>query len=56
MTKWCLNYESGNYEYIDEDGFSWDQGKYVFSWDDSEYRYGQEERERDEYNRLWNDD
>ena len=22
MTKWCLNYESGEYEYIDRDGFS----------------------------------
>ena len=22
MTKWCLDYESGEYEYIDRDGFS----------------------------------
>ena len=36
--KWCLNYESGEYEYIDRDGFSWDRGEYVYNWDDSEYK------------------
>lgn len=36
MTKWCLNYESGEYEYIDRDGYSWDRGGYVYNWDDSE--------------------
>ncbi|MBO6280542.1 MAG: hypothetical protein J6M95_03070 [Bacilli bacterium] len=41
--KWCMNYESGEYEWIDEDGYSWDQGEYVYNWDDSEYQ-----RERDE--------
>ena len=29
MAKWCFNYESGEYEYI---------GEYVYNWDDSEYR------------------
>lgn len=29
MTKWCLNYESGEYEYIDCDGFNLDRGEYV---------------------------
>lgn len=43
MSKWCFNYESGEYEYIDRDGFSIDRGEYVFNWDDSEYE--QEERE-----------
>ena len=38
MTKWCLNYESGDYEYIEQDGFSVDRGEYVYNWDDSEYR------------------
>ena len=47
MSKWCFNYESGEYEYIDRDGFSIDRGEYVYNWDDSEYN-----REED----LWNDD
>lgn len=29
MTKWCFNYDSGEYEYIERDGFSIDQGEYV---------------------------
>lgn len=33
-----MNYDSGEYEWIDEDGYSWDQGEYVYSWDDSDYR------------------
>ena len=27
--KWCYNYDSGEYEWIDKDGYSWDQGEYV---------------------------
>lgn len=46
MTKYAFNYESGEYEYIDRDGYSWDQGQYVISWDDSEYRREEEEEER----------
>ncbi|MBQ7500632.1 MAG: hypothetical protein IJT91_07030 [Clostridia bacterium] len=46
MPKWCFNYESGEYEYIDRNGFSIDRGEYVYNWDDSEYR--REEREREE--------
>ena len=41
-----MNYESGDYEYIDKDGFSWDQGGYVLNWDDSEYRREEEEERR----------
>lgn len=37
MTKWCFNYESGEYEYIGKDGYSIDRGEYVYNWDDSEY-------------------
>ena len=48
MTKWCLNYESGEYEYIDRDGYSWDRGEYVYNWDDSEYK--REEEKEDEEN------
>ena len=51
MPKWCLNYESGEYEYIERDGFSIDQGTYVYNQDDSEYR-----REEEEYKRRCEDD
>lgn len=43
MPKYCYNYDSGDYEYIDENGYSWDQGNYVYNWDDSEYRREEEE-------------
>ena len=43
MVKWCFNYESGDYEYIEKDGFSIDRGEYVYNWDDSEYRREEEE-------------
>lgn len=33
-----MDYETGEYEWIDEDGYSWDQGKYVYNWDDREYQ------------------
>ena len=32
MAKWCFNYESGEYEYIEKDGFSIDRGEYVYNW------------------------
>lgn len=38
MAKWCFNYASEEYEYIEKDGFSIDQGEYVYNWDDSEYQ------------------
>jgi hypothetical protein len=57
MAKWCYNYESGDYEYIDRDGFSWDRGEYVYNWDDSEYRREEEERrEEDRRRSLFDDD
>ena len=43
MTKWCFNFESGEYEDIDKDGYSWTKGEYVYNWDDSEYRQKEEE-------------
>ena len=43
MTKWCFNYESGKYENIDRNGFSWDRGSYVYNWDHSEYRREEEQ-------------
>lgn len=51
MPKYCFNYDSGDYEYIDKNGYSWDRGEYVYNWDDSEYRREEEEEER----RRWND-
>ena len=42
-----MNYDSGEYEWIDEDGYSWDQGEYVFNWDDSDYRNERDEEEGD---------
>lgn len=52
MSKWCFNYESGDYEYIDRDGFSVSAGEYTYNWDDSEYRREEEER-RQEEERRW---
>ena len=43
MTKWCFNFESGEYEDIDKDGYSWIKDEYVYNWDDSEYRQEEEE-------------
>ncbi len=42
MPKYCYNYDSGDYEYIDKDGYSWDRNEYVYNWDDSEYRREEE--------------
>lgn len=42
-----MNYDSGEYEWIDEDGYSWDQGEYVYSWDDSDYKNECDEEEDD---------
>ena len=46
MSKWCFNYETGEYEDIDRDGFSNTTGEYTYNWDDSEYRREEEEEER----------
>ena len=53
MPKWCFNYDSGEYEYIDRNGFSQDRGEYVYNWDDSEYR--REEQEEEEEKRRKNE-
>ncbi len=47
MSKYCFNYDSGEYENIERDGFSIDQGEYVYNWDDSEYRLEEEEAEEE---------
>ena len=46
MSKWCMNYETGDYDYIERDGFCVSTGEYTYNWDDSEYR--REERRREE--------
>ena len=56
MSKYCLNYESGEYEWIDRDGFSWDRGEYILNWDDSEYEREEEEEEKHRHHRLFDDD
>ena len=56
MPKWCYNYDSGEYEYIDKDGFSIDRGEYVYNWDDSEYRREREEEEEEERRRREDED
>ncbi len=48
MPKWCFNYDSGEYEYIERDGFSITRGEYVYNWDDREYRCEEEEERRRE--------
>ena len=48
MSKWCFNYETGDYEDIDRDGFSYTTGKSTNNWDDSEYRQEEEEEQNPE--------
>lgn len=47
MSKYCFNYDSGEYENIERDGFSIDQGEYVYNQDDSEYCREEEEAEEE---------
>ena len=47
MAKWCLNYESGEYELIERDGFRVESGDIALNWDDSEYRREEEEKKND---------
>lgn len=49
MAKYVLDYETGEYEYIESDGFSIDRGEYTYNWDDSEFRREEEE----EASRCW---
>ncbi len=51
MSRYAFNYDSGEYEYIERDGFSIDRGEYVYNWNDSVYRGNEEEREN-----MWDED
>jgi len=53
MSKWCFNYDSGEYEEIDRDGFSISRGEYVNNWDDSKFRREEEEEEEEEEFNRW---
>ncbi len=35
--EYTMNYESCDYEYIDESGYSYDQGDFVCNWDRSAF-------------------
>ena len=54
MAKYAFNYDSGEYEYIERDGFSIDRVECVY---DSEYRREEKEEEerRREERRMWNE-
>ncbi len=43
MSKWTLDFETGEYANIERDGFNIDRGEYTYNWDDSEYRREEEE-------------
>ena len=42
MSKWTLDFETGEYVNIERDGFNIDRGEYTYNWDDSEYRREEE--------------
>ena len=46
-SKYCMDYNSVEYELIDEDEYSCDQDEYVYNWDDSDYRNERDEEEED---------
>lgn len=50
MPKWCLNYDSGDLEFIDENGFSYTQGEVVFNWDRSAYDEDDDDFNSQSYN------
>ena len=37
MAKYAFNYDSGEYEYIERDGFSIDRGECVYNWDEIKF-------------------
>ena len=56
MSKYCFDYETGEFENIERDGFSIDRGEYTYNWDDSEYRREEEEQEQEMFRMIDNDD
>jgi len=56
MSKYCFDYETGEFENIERDGFSIDRGEYTYNWDDSEYRREEEEQEQEMFRMIDDDD
>ncbi len=56
MGKWTMNYETGDFEDIERDGFSITTGEYTYDWDDTEYRREEEEEQRREEERRWEEE
>ena len=50
----CMNYDTGDYEWIDEYGYSWDRGEYVFNWDRSVF--DDDDDEDEDYENYDDDD
>ena len=49
--KWTLNYDTGDYEWMDKNGYSYDTGEYSYNFDKSPF----EEEERSSSS-LWDDE
>lgn len=49
--KWTFNYETGDYEWMDKNGYSYDTGDFSFNFDKRPF----EEEERRNRS-LWDDD
>lgn len=56
MSKWCFDYETGEFANIERDGFNVDRGEYTYNWDDSEYRREEEEEEQEMFRMIDDDD
>lgn len=48
MAEWCLNYETGDYDYIEKDGFCQSTGEYTYNFDDSPYRNNDNDDDEDD--------
>ena len=44
MAKACINYETGNLEIIERNGFSHDTGDFTLSWDQTPYLNEEKEK------------
>lgn len=56
MSKWCFDFETGEFANIERDGFNIDTGEYTYNWDDSEYRREEQEEEEERLFRIMDDD
>ncbi|MBE6828459.1 MAG: hypothetical protein E7514_07650 [Ruminococcaceae bacterium] len=56
MSKWCFDYETGEFANIERDGFNVDRGEYTYNWDDSEYRREEEEEIQEMFRMIDDED